>query len=516
MNHLNIILGNKAFFNRTVFQACACETSNYREARSATQQMKLKFKNCTWAGIVYKIPTGEDCYEEIPTIGKKMLLLMNRMNSMNLTIGVGIWYSGNITTHDCNRMVLDRVMDIIYYLSSLNPIETVQIEEKSETEMTECDPIDSHKHLNFPSRPEPSYSFPQDTRVDLLRSKMSSILDSIDGIEANSIHELTYHSLVGKVLKVLFCLLNKVPYTVKRAKQYFLTENFAELLKDFEPNNMRKRQIKALKKMLKDCEKIDLKRVEKISHTAVLVLEYCGLILDLITDVEMPQAVVKPEEPPIVEVEEPKRIIYHSLPRKRAKEGVFMQVKEMVRDEKDRISPMKIAINVRDASNVNLDFGHLPMKEKKLRHASVDRDFSSFHKFFINKSQDLTPVPSWKTKNKGSVPSLKSKTRLNNYSVRTIDLNNKKSQVFSKISLNASKKSIGPEPKSLGDNDDDELIDRVLNLNISKPNVGIDRNESEEGLVKGINNNEIDKQPMSVLVKFAEILRQRRETHTLL
>ena len=511
MNQLNIILGNKAFFNRTVFQACACETLNYREARSATQQMKLKFKNCTWAGIVYRIPTGEDCYEEIPTIGKKMLLLMNRMNSNNLTIGVGIWYSGNITNHDCNRMVLDRVMDIIYYLSSLNQIEDVKIEQKSESEMIECDPIDSHKYPKFPSKPDPGYLFPQDTKVDLLRSKILNILDSIDDIEANSIHELTSHSLIGKVLQILFCLLNKVPYTSKRAKQFFLNENFVELLKDFEPNDMRKRRIKELKKMLKGCENMDLKKIEKISHTAVLVLQYFELIIDLITDVEMPQATVKPEEPRTVEVEEPKRIIYHSLPKKKIKKGAFMQVKEMVRDENDRISPMKIAINVRDASNVNLDFGHLPIRKKKLRHASVNRNFSSFHKFFINKSQDFTPVPSWN--NKGSISSLRSKKGLKNYSLRSIDLN-KKSQVFSKISLDASKKSFGVDLKCV--RDDEELIDRVLHLNFSKADVGIERNESDEGIVKGISSNDIEKQPMSVLVKFAEILRVRRETHSLL
>ena len=46
MKNCEILLGHKAFFNRTVFQACAAKTITTREAKLTTEAMKKRIKNC--------------------------------------------------------------------------------------------------------------------------------------------------------------------------------------------------------------------------------------------------------------------------------------------------------------------------------------------------------------------------------------------------------------------------------------------------------------------------------------
>ena len=519
MHHVELISGHKAFFNRTVFQAFSCQTLTYKEARSANQQMKLKFKNCIWAGIVYRIPSGEDAYEEIPGLGKKMLVLMNRMEACNLTIGVGIWASGNITNHDRNRMVLDRVIDMINYLASLKPQEIEKVQEVVEVEKEEPEPIDSHKYPEFPCRPLPAPGPPFDLRIDKIEKRMRDIVELIDENEARSLHELTGHTLIGKVLEILFCLMNTVPFNVRRAKNFFMKEKLIDLLINFNPNDLKKRKIRELKHLLKHYSFLDPSKLESVSHSSVLLLEYLHLVVESLKDVELPEAIPKPDlqlnetNPDSSQIQIPKKLKYHLLPKPKAKIGKFMQVKEMIVNDQDEICPVKIAINVRDASLIEFSFSNLKRDHASLSHdRDLDRNQSSFRRIYVNKSQDLHLVPSFKTKMSEST--LLSKKKLNDFSLKSIDFN-KKSQVFSKVSLEGSKKTIGISNKSFHD---DEIIDKVLKINTSSNEIyGLgEHTNSESEILKNLKNNEIDRQPMSVLVKFAEMLKLRREAHSLL
>ena len=519
MHHGELISGHKAFFNRTVFQAFSCQTQTYKDARSANQQMKLKFKNCIWAGIVYRIPSGEDGYEEIPGLGTKMLLLMNRMEVSNLTIGVAIWASGNITNHDRNRMVLDRVIDMINYLASLKPQEIEKVQEVVEVYKEEPEPIDSHKYPDFPSRPIPAPSPPFDMRIDTIQNRMKDIIELIDEKEARSLHELAGHTLIGKVLEIVFCLMNSVPFTVRRAKNFFMKEKLIDLLINFNPNDLKRRKIRELKHLLKHYSYLDPNKLESVSHSSVLLLEYLHLVIESLKDIELPEAIPKPESQPsganpdTNQIQIPKKLKYRALPKPKAKIGRFMQVKEMIVNDQDEICPVKIAINVRDASLIEFSLANLKRDHASLSNdRDLNRDKSSFSRIYVNKSQDLHIIPSFKTKMSEST--LLSKRKLNDFSLKSIDYN-KRSQVFSKVSLEESKKTIGISNKSFND---DEMIDKVLKINTSSNEIyGLaDHTNSESEILKNMKNNEIDRQPMSVLVKFAEMLKVRREAHSLL
>jgi hypothetical protein len=520
MSHVALHSSTQAFFNRTIFQAFGSKVESYKEARSASQQMRSKHKNCLWACIVYRLPSSEDFYEEIPGLGKKILLLMSRMEATSLSIGVGIWSSGSITNHDRNRMVLDRVMEMIYYLASLETIQEVAVEETVQVQVQEPEPIDSHRYPEFPSRPSPAPPPPFDYRIHSIQSRMKDITFLIDSAEAKSLHELTSHTIIGKVLEIVFCMLNTVPYTPRRAKNFFFKENLVEILKNFDPNSMKKRKIKELKQMLRDYKWIDLNRLESISHSSVLLMEYLALVVEALKDVDMPEAVARTVTneitEPVAVLQKP--LVYHPLPKPKIKEGRFMQVKEMIINEKDQISPVKIAINVRDASLIEFSFANLKRasfsNERGLEKGeSFDKE-KSFKRIFLNKSQEVILKPSFKNlKGKFSISSFRSKGKLKEDSLKSIDLH-KKSQIFSKISLEGSKKTIGISNKSLND---EEIIDKVLNLyNRNESTLLDDHVGSESEILRNLKNNEIERQPMSVLIKFAEILKVRRETHSLL
>lgn len=523
MNNCEIILGHKAFFNRTVFQACAAQTYTYREARSTMQGMRAKFKNCTWAGIAFRITNMEDSYEEIPGIGKKILTLMTRMDITHITIGVGVWYSGSIAHHDCNRMVLDRVIDIINLINSIVPPEMREKTPVKEYFLVEPEPIDDHDYLNFPTHPYPAPLPPHDYRTDDLRKHLKDIMAIIDESEAKSLHELVGHSIIGKILQILFCLLNTTNFTIDKAKEFYKSQNVVGLMNNFEPNRMKKKKIREAKNLLKHFAYLDPKKLDKISHSAVLILDFVSTVIDILEDVEMPSPIEKAEttHAELSLRGSSKPIVYHSLPPKGPKRGKFLGMKEMIANDSEVISPTKIAMSYRNTSDVDLSLlkvGRIPQQLSMIRYASVEPKFLDHpnkkrHYKSVN-FQNLTLATSGKN--------LEYSKKSLNMSTKAIEFN-KNSPIASEASLfnhhkndHFSKKSLQSSKKDIIS--DEDIIDKVLKIKTQRNDSfsQLDTSAYDVEIIKNIRKADISKQPTQFLLKFAAILRERRENHSLL
>ena len=492
MNNCEIVLGHKAFFNRTVFQACAAKTVTEREANKSIQAMKLKFKNCIWAGIAYKTSRAEDYYEEITGLGNKILLLMSRMDAINLTIGISIWYSGNIATHDCNRMVLDRTMDMINYMNSLEPPEVRAKTPEIEHIFIEPEPIGSHKYPEFPTRPTPAPPPPFDIETERLRNKLKEILSIFDDAEIRSLNELTSHSIIGKVLEMIYCLLSSVPCNPTRLKAFFLKENVLELLKEFEPTNLKKQKIRELKKLMKLHSYLEPDRIEIVSHSSVLLLEYIQTVALIIEEVPLPKPYERISIPDdSIPEPEPKQVIrYRSLTKPQPRSGIFLDTTEGAINNNYSISPLKIAIKDNVISEPNLDLRLIHQYSRSFaleRYSSVD----------ISKKMHGLSKNSMK------------------FSQNSIEMS-KQSIQFSKISLGVSKKSIEMSHKNI--DPDEDIIDRVLKINPHRIDSwgALDINPNDNDYIRNIKLEDIEKQPTSLLLKFAEVLKDRREIHNLI
>ncbi|OMJ88258.1 hypothetical protein SteCoe_9843 [Stentor coeruleus] len=516
MNNCEIILGRKAFFNRTVFQASAAQTYTYREARSTIQSMKAKFKNCTWAGIAFRITNMEDSYEEIPGIGKKILTLMTRMDITHLTIGVGVWYSGSIAHHDCNRMVLDRVIDIINLINSIIPPEMREKTPVKEYFLVEPEPINNHDYLNFPTHPYPAPLPPYDYRTEDLRKHLKDIMAVIDESEAKSLHELVGHSIIGKILHILFCLLNTTNYTVDKAKEFFKNENVVALMNNFEPNKMKKKKIREAKSLLKHFEYLDPQKLDKISHSSLLILDFISTVIEVLEDVEMPSPIEKPEttHADLSFKSSTKHIVYHSLPPKNPRRGKFLGVREMIVNDSKIISPTKIAMNYRNTSDVDLSLfkiRRIPQQMSMIRYASVepkvlDHPNKKKHCKSVN-FQNLTLANSGKT--------LDNSKKSLNMSTKAIEFS-KNSPISSEASFFTHHKNENINKKDVVS--DEDIIDKVLKIKTQRNDSfsQLDTSVYDVEIIKNIRKADINKQSTQFLLKFAAILRERRENHSLL
>lgn len=508
MNNCEILLGNKAFFNRTVFQACAAKTTTLKEAKLTMEAMKAKFKNCTWAGIAYRTTRGEDCYEEIEGLGRKVLILISRMEVNNLTIGVSVWYCGSITNHDCNRMVLDRVMDLVNYINSLIPAELKAGFAEVDQTLIEPTPIESHKYPEFPQRPSPGAPAPFDFENDRLRKELIEINSLFDDAEAKSLHELTSHSMIGKILQLLYCILTSIPCTPQRLKNFFKNEKILQLMKEFEPNNMKKRKIRELKKLLELYSYLEVDNIERISHSSVLILQFVKTVALINEEVPMPKPHVRTtlivETTPEVEI---KPIIYRPLCRPRPKEGNFLDTAEMVLDDKFKMHPSKIEVKLNDISEADLRLNKLNRYGGSYaieRYSSVD---------LYSKIRGIS------TQNIHKNNISKQSIHLSKFSLRGMETS-KKSINYSKKSINYSKKSIETSKKSIEMSSQnlaaEEIIENVLKMKSQRVNSwdGLDLSELE-GDSKPTKLEDLAKQT-NILIKLADILRDRREAHSLL
>ncbi|OMJ67123.1 hypothetical protein SteCoe_35805 [Stentor coeruleus] len=523
MNNCEIILGHKAFFNRTVFQACAAQTYTYREARSTIQSMKIKFKNCTWAGIAFRITNMDDSYEEIPGMGKKILTVMTRMDITHLTIGVGVWYSGSIAHHDCNRMVLDRVIDIINLINSIIPPEMREKTPIKEYFLIEPEPISDHNYLYFPTHPYPAPLPPYDYRTENLRKHLKEIMIIIDENEAKSLHELVGHSIIGKILQILFCLLNTTNYTIDKAKEFFKNQNVVGLMNDFEPYRMKKKKIREAKNLLKHFAYLDVKKLDKICHSSVLILDFVSTVIEILEDVEMPSPIEKPEtnHGELSFRGSIKPIIYRNIPRKGLKYGKFIGIKEMIVNDSEVISPTKIAMSYRNTSDVDLSLlqvGRIPQQMSMIRYSSVEPKFLNHsnkkrHYKSVN-FQNLTLATSGKT--------LEHSKKTLNMSTKAIEFN-KNSPIASETSFFTNHKSNHPSKNTLQKSkkdiiSDEDIIDKVLKIKTQQNDSfsQLDTSAYDVEIIKNIRKADISKQPTQFLLKFASILREKRENHSLL
>jgi hypothetical protein len=475
MNNTDIIFRNKAFFNRTVFQACAVKTFSVKEAKNALEGMKFRYKNCVWAGIAYRVLKAEDCYEEIELLGRKILLLMTRMDAMNLTIGVSIWYSGGISNHDCSRMVLERVIDIINYLHSLVPEDLQESKPQVEYTTIDEDPIAHSDYLIFPDRPTPAPAPPFDYKVERLQSKIREIVSKLDPKELQTLHELSSHTIISKILHLLYCLLNTVPYTPKKLKSFYKNEKILEIITEFNPNTLPKRKIREINSLLKEYSNIDLSKIEQVSHSSLLILEYVKTIAAVIQEVPVPKPIGKTEVyiEPIVLLET-RPLIYHPGSKPNRKKGKYVDVAEMVINNEYTIRPYKIPIKNNDTSEADLHFKRFNLNKSTLgRYSSVDLN-----------------------------------TKFNQRSKNNIQA----SEQSLDFSLRVSKKSLDRSNKNLSI--DDEIINRALKIKTQKFESFSDTPEVD--ILKKLNYDNIQKQPTELLLKFAEILREKRENHILI
>ena len=504
MNNCEILLGHKAFFSRTVFQACAAKTVTINESKSTVSAMRLKFKNCIWAGIAYRTSRGEDFYEEISGIGKKILLLMLRMDISNITIGVSVWYSGSITSHDCKRMVLDRVMDMVNCVNSLLPPEHRENIIEKEHILIESDPISCSNYLEFPERPYPAPPPPFDYESDRLRRKLKEICSLFDVAEAKSLHELSNHTIIGKVLQLLYCLLTSIPFSQSRLKAFFKTEKIVQIMTDFEPNSITKRKIRELKKLLEQYSYLDPEVITKISYSSFLILEYVKNTVLLVEEVPLPKPFIRSSAVLTESVPEidSKPLIYRSLSKPQRKQGSYLDTKEMIINDKYQIQPLKIKEKVAQISKINLSVDNLQNSDRSYaieRYSSVDA-YPKLHRIGKNSMSNYLNGIS------------KQSIQFSKISLGTSN----KSIGMSKISIEMSKKSIQMSNKNLSY--DEDLIDKAMRIKSHRMDSfgTLDTSAMEHENFRNINIQDIERQPTNVLLKFADILKDRRETHSLL
>ena len=376
-------------------------------------------------------------------------------------------------------MVLDRVMDIINHVNSLVPIEQRSATPELENILTEIDPIDDSKYPDFPFRPTPAPPPPFDLNNEKLRQRLREILSLFDETEAKTLHELTNHSIIGKVLHLLYCLLTSIPYTPARLKQFFKKEKILQLMIDFDPHSLKKRKIRELKNLIVKYSYLNPVTIDKISHSSVLILEFVKTVALVIEEVPIPKPYSRNSiiEESVYEAEY-KPLVYRPGVKPKSKIGKFLNPAEMVINETFEVIPAKIGRKLSGDSEEELNFSNNYSNRHIGRYSSLD-----YNNNFAGVSK------------------------------KTIII--KKIFEMSKFRIVTSKKSIEESSRNL--KIDDELLDKVGKIQTNRDSLAIlDLKKIETEALRHIRLENIDKHPTSTLIKFAEILKERRENHSLL
>ena len=340
-------------------------------------------------------------------------------------------------------------MDIINHVNSLVPIEQRSATPELENILTEIDPIDDFKYPDFPFRPTPAPPPPFDLNNEKLRQRLREILSLFDETEAKTLHELTNHSIIGKVLHLLYCLLTS------------------------------KRKIRELKNLIVKYSYLNPVTIDKISHSSVLILEFVKTVALVIEEVPIPKPYSRNSiiEESVYEAEY-KPLVYRPGVKPKSKIGKFLNPAEMVINETFEVIPAKIGRKLSGDSEEELNFSNNYSNRHIGRYSSLDYN--------------------------------------NNFAgVSKKTIISKKSFEMSKLSIGTSKKSIEESSRNL--TIDDELLDKVGKIQTNRDSLAIlDLKKIETEALRHIRLENIDKHPTSTLIKFAEILKERRENHSLL
>ena len=273
------IYSKKSVFKRNIFQSVLSKCQAKSQIDPYTQELKNLDIKCVWICIVARTSESEYSYEEEEGASNKLLSLLKRMAISNVIIGIRMWPDGSLPQHDIFRMMTNCSKDLLIEL--VTPPES-NLKDEPTTRRPHLIELESLNHDARRNVSVDSLSKNFTVRVPLARTKdrVAKILDKIQESDIKVLRDLGNHAVVGKLLMVLMCLLQKSKPTNSLTRQFFIQNNIKSLMTNLDPSLLTKLQLSRASSLFKNIQDYPSSYFEKISKPTLLLFEYIKSILN--------------------------------------------------------------------------------------------------------------------------------------------------------------------------------------------------------------------------------------------
>lgn len=271
--------GKKLVFKRNIFQPVLSKCSSKAQSELFTQELKSLDAKCIWLCIVSRTQDYEYSYEEEEGAGLKLASLLKRMAITNIIIGVRLWPDVSLPQHDIFRTMVNCSKELLIEFITPKDSQVQVSPQPKRTTLIELESIqvDRKRNISFDSlNKNSSNRIP----VSLAKSKLTVILNKLNESDIKALQDLGNHAVIGKLLLVLMTLLQKQKPDLRSTRQFFAQNNIKDLMSKLEPATLTKLQIARASKMMKKLEPYADSYFEKISKTAVFLLNFIKCVLN--------------------------------------------------------------------------------------------------------------------------------------------------------------------------------------------------------------------------------------------